>query len=180
MPKPHPNELLVKLGQMQLNATLETRFDMHVSHGKFNKTTLDRVMQNDTIYVSTLRHPFQQFVSRVFYNYRKLRLSFMKAELDKMLRTSVLQKEAHVFIFKDRRYGFLENQMFKYFQFDHTKAQLNNSYFRECIKNITSLFQVIVTDKYDESLLLLRHKFCWDIKEILFISHKNASYSNKS
>ena len=70
--------------------------------------------------------------------------------------------------------------MFKYFQFDHTKAQLNNSYFMECIRNITSLFQVIITDKYDESLLLLRHKFCWDIKEILFISHKNASYSNKS
>ena len=101
-------------------------------------------------------------------------------ELDKMLQTSVFQKEANVFIFKDRQYGYLENPMFKYYEFDHRKAQLNDSYFRECITNITSLFQVIITDKYDESLLLLKHKFCWNIKEIIFISHKNASYSNIS
>ena len=180
MPKPHPNALLVKLGQKQYNATLETRFDMHVSHGIFNKDTLDRVMQNDTIYVSTLRHPFQHLISRFFYHYREHGVSFLKAEFDKMLRTSVFLHQTNVSIFRDTKYGYLENPMFKYYKINHTKAQLNNSYFMECIMKITSLFQVIITDKYDESLLLLRHKFCWDIKEILFISHKNASFSNKN
>ena len=177
---PHPNTVLANLGKVQPTVTLESRFDMHVHHGWFNKELIEHYMQRDTVYISSLRHPFKQLVSLFFYHYRGYGLSFLKTEFERMLQTSVFQKDRNVSTFLDRRYEFLEDRMFTYFRFDYRKAQLSESYFSECLRNISSLFYVIITDRYDESLLLLRHKFCWDIKEILYITHKNASFSDKN
>ena len=177
---PHPNTVLVNMGGIQSESKEDFRFDMQVSHAKFNKRTLEKAMQKDTVYVSTLRHPFHHLVSRFFYHNKDLELPFLKTEFNRMLQTSVFQKDKNISMFKDRQYEFLENPMFKYFEFNYKKAQFNANYFSECITNISTLFQVIITDKYDESLLLLRHKFCWDIKKILYITHKNASFSDKN
>ena len=176
---PHPYALIENLGQMPSNDSSGYRFDMQVTHGTFNKQTLERVMQKDTIYISTLRHPFRHLVSRFFYHYKKHGLSYLKTEFDQMLRTVNFQREKSKATFNDTKYDFLENPMFKYFELNYLKAQFNYSYFSECITEISSLFHVIITDRYDESLLLLRHKLCWDIKEIIYISHKNASFSEK-
>ena len=176
---PHPNTVLMNLGGRQ-SKPKDFRFDMQVRHAIFNKTIIEKAMQHDTVYVSTLRHPFRHLVSRFFFHYKKLELSFLKTEFDRMLRTSFFQQNKNISIFEDRQYEFLENPMFKYFQFNYERAQLNATYFSECITDISTLFQVIITDKYDESLLLLRHKFCWDIKEIIYITHKNASFSDKN
>ena len=176
---PHPNTLLVNLGQAKPNRALESRFDMQVNHGIFNKETIEKAMQKDTVYVATLRHPFQHMVSKFFYRYRKLDLPLVEVEFDRIRRSRVIHKGTNVSLVKDRKYKFLENPMFKYFEFNYTKALFNGSYFSECITYVSSLFLVVITDRYDESLLMLRHKFCWDIKEIIYIPHKNASFSYK-
>ena len=74
----------------------------------------------------------------------------------------------------------LENTMFKYFRFNTQEATINVSYARECIEHIGHLFHIIITDHYDESFLLLKEDLCWNIKDIIFLSHKNASFPSKN
>ena len=66
-PLPHP-----RVAQwMGDNQDDNNRFDMQVAHGVMIQGVLERIMQRDTVYIATLRHPFRQFISRFYYHYRR-------------------------------------------------------------------------------------------------------------
>ena len=179
MQYPHPNRVLELLG---LTPDSHNRqFDAKVLHGGFNEKVLSKIMKNDTVYVTTVREPFEQFKSFYLYRYHMQKpIAVLQREIEDMILTSQPSPEKNYFrSFQNTQYKKLENTMFRYFCYDYNTSLFNKTYAKGIISHINSIFSVIVVDKYDESLLLLKRQLCWDIKNIIFITHKNASYSKK-
>ena len=52
---------------------------------------------------------------------------------------------------------------------------------RDFVQKVDLNFNLIVIlEKFDESLVLLKRKFCWKFKDILYLPMRRASYQNKS
>merc|ERR1712168_23455 len=62
------------------------------------------------------------------------------------------------------------------------KSQLDNeTSIRNMIKHIDEMYSLVIINEYfDESLLLLRRKFCWDIKDIIYIPLRARHYQGKN
>ena len=163
-PKPHPDLIGRELGQGQ-NRT-EPRFDIQVNHGIYREAFLSRIMKLDTVYVATLRHPFFRARSSAYFFGKRKHLS--DKTIEKQFEESIMGSS-------------LTNSMFTYFGFNQDRAMANQSYFRECADHIHKKFvHIIITELYDESLVLLRHKMCWTLKDIIYVSHKNLSLKFKA
>ena len=154
-----------------------SKFDAHAIHGIFNHEIAQKVMKADTIYVATMRHPFLHYRSKFLFEFREKNLLTVQTEMEKAITESYFDKSKNKYVFSG--FKIFENPTLQYFGFDYEHALLNNSYFKECMDNITDLFHIIITEYFDESVLLLNEKLCWDIKDVLFLTHKNASYYGK-
>ena len=80
--------------------------------------------------------------------------------------------------YKENHFNFQEGFVFidipKYFKNDTT---IMNNYIKT---ELGSLFQnVLITEHFDESLLLLKRKFCLNLEDILYIKMKHGSYIYK-
>ena len=177
---PHPNEVLKLLGETP--ETDNTQFDTKVIHGKFDDKFLARVMQKDSVYIATIREPFEQFKSYFLFKHHGGKdISVLQQEIEDMILTSKPSPGKNYYkTFQNHDYEYLENPMYRYFKYDYTTSLFNQTYTKEIINYIASRFKVVIVDKYDESLLILKRQLCWDIKDIIYIPHKNASYSGKS
>ena len=175
-PHPHPNDVWQKAKEIQVRR--ESRFDVQIAHGSFNKQQLENKMQRDTVYIATLRHPFLQFRSHYFYSQRRKSFSVVQRDFLSLIKNSTYDPITNRLKLKSNIN--MENSMFKYFRFDTNEALLNQTYFQECLYSLANLFQIIITEYFDESLLLLKEELCWDIKDIIYLSHKNASFPSKS
>ena len=154
-----------------------SKFDAHAIHGKFNHEIAQKVMKADTIYVATMRHPFLHYRSKFLFHFREEKLLTLQTKMERAIIKSSFDKSKNKYVFSGLK--MFENPTLQYFGFNYNEALLNNSYFKECMDNITDLFNIIITEHFDESVLLLNEKLCWDIKDVLFLTHKNASYSGK-
>ena len=173
---PHPKDVFQKV--YEIPAEKSSRFDVQIAHGRFNKRKLMNKMQTDAVYVATLRHPFMQFRSHYFYDNQRPPFSVVQRDFESMIKNSIFDPLMNKLRLRQSLY--LENSMFKYFEFDTNRALLNQTYYQECLHSLASLFRMIITEYYDESLLLLKEELCWDIKDIVYLSHKNASFPGKN
>ena len=167
---PHPNELIQGSTQTKHNTT--SKFDVQIGHGIFNETILRQVMQPDSVYVATLRQPFYQY--RSFFYFRHMKIRFQEAQ-QKFIESLNINAKTEKFKMRER----FQNAMFSYFNFNTQEALMNHTYFRHCLEHLAGFFHTIIAEYYDESLLLLKEDLCWDIKDIIYISHKNASFRGK-
>ena len=180
MPKnlPHPETVVRTLLQQNLSEE-RPGFDMQVMHAHFSEALAKSAMKEDTVFVTSIRYPFANYKSRFFYQYHG---SSNTSKLLEEYQGSLLHcsyNRAKKKLQLSKHFEYIENPMFRYFFYSYIKALLNQTYFEECLRHIDSTFHVIITELYDESLLLLKHKLCWHIKDIIFIPHKNASFSGK-
>ena len=172
---PHPNEIF--RGSTQIKDNTTSKFDMQVAHGVFNETVLRQVMQPDSVYVATLRQPFSQFRSFFYFRYRQREFQKVQQEFNRTVRNSKYDAKTDKLIMKGHQH--FENAMFNYFHMNTEKALLNSTYFKNCLEHLAGSFHMVITEYYDESLLLLKDELCWDIKDIIYIAHKNASFIGK-
>jgi hypothetical protein len=56
-----------KTGTMEQLNTKDRKANISCLHVMYNRTAFDRVLPNDTIYIGSLRDPFDQFMSAMFY-----------------------------------------------------------------------------------------------------------------
>ena len=160
---PHPNDIF------HLRRSNHTsRFDMQIGHGIFNETFLRQKMKSDAMFVATLREPFSQFRSFFFFKHHTLQPDTIEDNFRTALKRSAFHPSVHKLTLPGKLERFA-NAMFKYFQFNITKAMLNDTYFKECLLHLDNMFYIVMTDFYDESLLLLKEELCWDITDIIYI-----------
>ena len=162
----------------------EHKYDMQVNHAKYNENKILQLMHDDTVFTATLRYPFDTFRSKYYFFQNKFhRYSKSNIEGDaiaEILQNTVFDRHLQLYTLPGRQRE-LQSSIYKYFQQDHDRAARDNEYFEESLRNLEKRFPVVLINEYfDESLVLFKRRMCWQMKDILYVMHKNASYSNKN
>lgn len=137
------------------------KYDICVRHSIYDQKNIDKYLKPDVKLIATIRHPFARFKSHFHFFGVITRLGLRDNEdpFDHFLRNDDKMKIAFY------------NNTAKEFGFDLTLAQHNGTYITEYLDYLETQFShMVLTDFYDESLILLKRKFCWDMKSIIYMS----------
>ncbi|XP_023222369.1 galactose-3-O-sulfotransferase 4-like [Centruroides sculpturatus] len=128
-------------------------------HSRFNYKEMKALMPNDTVFVTILRNPVDLYES--LYSYLNLDRVY------KMNLSEAVNKLSYNTLSKRINDKIGLNQMVFDLGFEYSK-HANSSQIESFIERIDSLFDlVMITEKMDESLILLRHLMCWSLDDVL-------------
>ena len=131
-------------------------------HIWYNRTKLSEVMPEDTFYMTQLRQPLAQLISRLnFRGYSNV--------------VDPVEKYKNLKDFGGSKY--LEYQKWDpWIQLD-IPQKLSSQQFQDFLGQLENEFDLVtITEQFDLSLLLLRRKLCWDISDMLYMKLKTADY----
>ncbi|XP_068612199.1 galactose-3-O-sulfotransferase 3-like [Brachionichthys hirsutus] len=136
------------------------------SHMRFNKKELQRLMPNDTIYITIMREPSSMFESSFSYNLNGC-ATFRR----------VPNHSLEAFLADPRRYYrpdekdsmFARNFLVFDLGRDNDHPATDAAYVQDLLAEVEQTFSlVMITDYFDESLVVLRHLLSWDLEDILY------------
>ena len=155
----------------------DTKPNMLCSHARYNRAVLDRVMPNDTIYVTILRDPVTQFESTFSYmtfgemlgisNETDPLEAFFKNPKEVLI-NYLLTQDLRI---NSDRLKLVRNGMF----FDlglESKDFENKEKVENAIQRLSNEFHlVMIMENFDESLIMLKNLLCWDMDDIVYFHH---------
>lgn len=136
------------------------------NHMRFNKTEVQRLMPNDTKYITILREPVSMFES-LFSYYNQYCQSFKRVSngsLEAFLKNPRYYYRADE---KDSMYAHNTLTFDLGGDKDRTKDVAYAQAFLAEVEQVFSL--VMIAEYFDESLVLLRHLLSWDLDDILYV-----------
>ncbi|KAJ8048910.1 Galactose-3-O-sulfotransferase 3 [Holothuria leucospilota] len=170
------------------------KYDMITVHIKYNRPVMDKFMKPDTRYITLLRDPATQFESSfVHFQFddafpRKVKEKLKNLKIDERLREwfrnatdyrdklKKLKWEGE----KGLRYFYAQNNQIFDLGLD-TEYHTNDTLVEAYISKIEKEFDlVLITEYFEESLLVMKKQFCWDLEDILFISKNQRSEKAKN
>ncbi|XP_055947504.1 galactosylceramide sulfotransferase-like [Argiope bruennichi] len=137
-------------------------FNILAHHTRLNYDEIRAVMPSNSVYITIVRDPIQIFESSYsYYSFDKL----FKCDIHKFIRN--LPKFSDRFLSRRFRGKFGANQMF--FDLGGDPAMFKNTTrILQYLDKLESWFHlVLVAERMDESLVLLRHLLCWDIDDVV-------------
>ncbi|XP_078385068.1 galactosylceramide sulfotransferase-like [Oculina patagonica] len=162
-----------------------TKPNILCSHARYNRAVLDRVMPDDTIYVTILRDPVTQFESTFSYmtfgeilgisNETDPLEAFFENPKD-VLVNYLLTQDLRI---NSDRLKLIRNGMFfdlglESKEFDDTEEIKRN------IKKLDREFHfVMIMEYFDESLIMLKNLLCWDIDDVVYFHHNQRRKTQK-
>lgn len=160
-----------------------TKPNMLCSHARYNREVLERVMPNDTVYVTILREPVEHFESTFSYmafgdmlgisNETDPLEAFFENPKD-VLVNYVLNKDLRV---NSDRLKLIRNGMF----FDlglESKDFDDTEKIRQAIQRLDNEFDlVLLTEYFEESMIMLKNLLCWNTEDM---AHFHLNERHKS
>ena len=151
------------LRELKLNYSSLGKSNIICDHISYNRTKLADIMSSDTVYVTLLRQPLAQLISRL--NYRGYVNVVDPVET---------YKNSKYFGGSTNFYGQIWDPWRQLnIPQDVTSQQFPS--FLALLENELDL--VAITEQFDLSLLLLRRKLCWDISDMIYVKLKTANYN---
>ena len=138
------------------------QYNMFVDHMVFNSTSVEHVMPSDTRYFSTIRYPLTQAASTF--------VEFGIANHIKVINNRPMASLVARPYYKYDEYTQVRahSQMSRDFGLDPVRPQ-DDQVIAELLQSIDSRFDPVMTmEKFDESLVLLRRKYCWQMEDIMY------------
>ncbi|XP_002739387.1 galactosylceramide sulfotransferase-like [Saccoglossus kowalevskii] len=157
-----------------------SRYSMLVSHVPFNKTAMNKVIQNAT-YITILRHPVAAYESGFAFFQIPLVLHMNYTANEDPFEKFLSNTDLYISRISDSYYKTLlrNRQMFdigldlKYYG--------NESHVDHVIQQATSDFDlVMIAEYFDESLILLKKLLCWKFEDILYVQQNTRSDNLRS
>uniref|UniRef100_A0A8C5MT38 Galactose-3-O-sulfotransferase 2 n=1 Tax=Leptobrachium leishanense TaxID=445787 RepID=A0A8C5MT38_9ANUR len=148
-------------------------FHIMCHHMRFQLSEVEKVMPNDTFYFTILRNPISQMESS--FSYYRNTGAFQKAKsLDEFLKNTSM----YYIISKGRSY-YAKNSMAFDLGFDHN-THTSAKQLKLVCHMVESMFDlVLISDYFDESLVLLKNALCWSLDDILSIPLNSRSNTTK-
>ncbi|XP_065288650.2 galactosylceramide sulfotransferase-like isoform X2 [Dermacentor albipictus] len=142
-------------------------FDMLVHHTRFQEVEARALLKPDPVFVTIVREPASLFESLYSFNDLEKTYNVRLEELQNATKNASLVKK----IFRTlpgRSGGSLGlNQMSYDLGFDIEQSQ-NDSAVRHFIERVDAVFDlVMVAERMNESLVLLRHLLCWNLNDVI-------------
>ncbi|XP_070546758.1 galactosylceramide sulfotransferase-like isoform X2 [Ptychodera flava] len=151
-------------------------FNIIASHLRYNRPELDKVVPNAT-YITIIRNPIHRFESAFgFNNYAsKLKLTKSKNPLEEFMKNP----DKYVKRIRGVTRDLLRNGMSFSLGFDH-RFDDSDSAINEMIDKLDNeLDLVLISDYFEESLVLLKNVLCWKFDDILYISKRIRSENRR-
>lgn len=154
------------------------------NHARYNRPAMDVVMHGDTKYITILRDPVYQFEST--FNYMELYRFFGLTNYSNPMQTFLTNPHRYLLNLTRTVKSFPEsahlvrNGMF----FDlglSPSLQDNEKGILDAIKKVESEFSLVLMMEYfDESLVLLKREFCWDLDDVIYIKQNQRKSGNNT
>ena len=137
---------------------------MSTIHIRYNRSYLNRMMKSGAKYISILRDPISQFESAfVFFGHYKKSKQSVDFQIEKWLRNPKNQGGSTVYS------QIVDLGM-------DIKNLRNKSEVKRYIQKLSQDFDLmLITEYFDESLLLLRKLMCWSFSHIIYIKQNARS-----
>ncbi|CAG2168370.1 unnamed protein product, partial [Oppiella nova] len=154
-------------------------YNIITNHMRFNYEEVKALMPFNTKYITLLRNPNQLFESLFHYYNLAKHLNYTSYDnfVTHLETNTTIGKSFKLNLRYNRRLG--RNQMSFDLGLNITQFDDMSAIYR-FIKKLDDIFDlVLITERMDESLVLLRHELCWTIRDV--ISFKlNARKQQKS
>ncbi|KAK2708936.1 hypothetical protein QYM36_014532, partial [Artemia franciscana] len=150
-------------------------YDIMALHTRWDHNSIKQALSGDPAFVTIVREPAELFESLYgYYNFQNFfkNLTFFSF-LDK-LEDGGFEKKNNRFMGKIGKNQMLFDLGFPVKYFDNEEKVKK---FVEEVKNNFHL--VMVTDKMDESIVLLKHLLCWDYKDLVILKLNARAESKK-
>ena len=166
-----------------------TNYDMLAVHVRYNRTAMDRFMKRGTKYISIIREPSAQWESafseflfwEAFSNASVIPTEnwideFMEKPSYYRERLRSLSYEGEM----GRRWYYAQNSQMYDLGLDTGKDFYNKTIINALIRKLEKEFTLIlITEYFDESLLILKKELCWDFHDIVYLP-KNSRESRRN
>lgn len=155
--------------RIRSSAVLENQCDLIGSHTIYNREAIESMMGQNVLYLATVRHPTALVASMlVFFNlYQQFNISGLPDRLEVFLKDPARYDKKNT----------TRNSMARMFGYEI--FQKFNKTEDEFLAHINATFDVIITERFDESLMLLREKYNWSFSDMLYIKIHKGNYSEK-
>lgn len=134
-------------------------YNILTHHSRFNYKEMKLLMPNNTVFVTIVRDPVDLYES--LYSYYNLNNVYKKTLIEAIdkLSHNILNRRVYA------RVG--ANQMMFDLGFESQK-HINSTHVKSYIKELDAIFDlVMIAERMDESLVLLRHLLCWDLDDVV-------------
>ncbi|XP_076450918.1 galactosylceramide sulfotransferase-like [Babylonia areolata] len=151
------------------------------NHAIYDGRFFHQLMPRDTFFFAILRHPLAQFVSSFEY-YGRMTGGKMKSALERN-DTNPLALYLHypdMFPWQGGPLSYTRNKQSQDLGMNVSHVQ-NGTLRRQYLQQLGRDFHwVMITEYFDESLVILRRLLCWEIRDILYIPrNKNPFKKNR-
>lgn len=147
------------------------------NHMRFNKAELQRMMPNNTTYITIMREPSSMFES-LFVYYSQYCQSFKRvpnASLEAFLNNPWRYYRPEE---KDSMYA--RNTLTFDLGGDKDRPATDVTYANSFTEYVAKTFSLVMISEYfDESLILLRHLLSWDLEDIVYFKLNMRTESSK-
>lgn len=147
------------------------------NHMRFNKAELQRLMPNDTIYITILREPSSMFES-LFSYYNQYCQSFKRVPNGSL--EAFLREPWRYYRPDEKDSMYARNTLTFDLGGDKDRPATDVTYARAFVAEVDRVFSlVMIAEYFDESLVLLRHLLSWDLDDILYLKLNMRTQSSK-
>ncbi|KAK6177217.1 hypothetical protein SNE40_015361 [Patella caerulea] len=160
-----------------LPPSLNKTYDMLCNHVIFNKSIFGHYMPRDTVYIAIVRDPYERFRSAYHYYRTVYSMGYLKHGPTGADHFEQFIANQDIYEPTNPHYSYTNNRMAVDFGFP-TKYFKNSTKMLEYVHDLDlTLDLVMITERFDESMILLRRMLNWSFKDILYI--KQNSLKNK-
>ncbi|KAI1891288.1 hypothetical protein AGOR_G00142240 [Albula goreensis] len=147
-----------------------TSFNFITHHLRFNSVELKKVLKaEDTFYFSIIRNPVSQMESAFSF----FRRSFPAFKAAKSLEDFLKNANKYFDPLKEGNNELVKNPMWFDFGYNN-KVEYTEHEFAKALQNIQRSFDLIlITEYFDESMILLKEVMCWDIDDVVTFTHNS-------
>lgn len=156
-------------------------FDILCNHVVYGKEEWASILPADTVMVGTIREPFSHFRSVLNY-FNPRSILFIQSAIDPNDPVGTFLKDPTKYETKNVRSSFTNNRLsFEYGVHPDIIQGRNVAAFDEYLREVLDKqFKVVLlAEKYDESLVLMKRKLNWSLKDIMFAMKNVRSVAKK-
>ena len=147
-----------------------------MEHINYDDMELRQAMVDNTVFVTSLRHPLSHLKSDLNYKYAK---SGHKNHNNSINLLAIYLNKSTV-SFSDLNFEYHDTGVQYVSVPRHLKGDSQEMH-TFVSTELGGLFKtVLITEHFDESLVLLRRNLCWDLEDIIYIAMKPGNYTYKT
>ena len=147
------------------------QYNIICEHTVYNESELKRWMPGDTFYLANIRHPLTHLKSSI--NHRKLYTRLNISTSANFLAELLSDPKRH------DKWNTTRNISARFFGLNRTVGDTATG--DALIQHIDRKFgMVLIMERVDESLVLMKRRLCWSTKDILYLPLRVAEYKGKA